>query len=177
MMTFTNGKLGPNGPHCNLCPPGLGGDLSGQHPSGAHGQWQPRSLLLEFLLAAEKSLLAMFCTLLLLSPAFNCPPNPPSVQTSSGFLTRVWRPPVAPAGPSPSPRVQLSFLFSFPFPSRTVGSLEADTPLFDISGGLTRGMPPSVLLSQSHYSLFVSCFLAIFISVSAAHSGTFSLPL
>ena len=151
--------------------------LSGQHPSGAHGQWQPCSLLLEFLLAAEKSLLAAFSTLLLLSPAFICPPNPPSVQTSSGFLTRVWRPPVAPAGPSPSPRVQLAFLFSSLFPSRTVGSLGADTPLFDISGGLTRGMPPSVLLNQSHYSLFVSCFLAIFISVSAAHSGTFSLPL
>lgn len=31
--------------------------LSGQHPSGAHGRWQPHSPLLEFLLATEKSLL------------------------------------------------------------------------------------------------------------------------
>lgn len=37
--------------------------LSGQRPSWAHGRWQPHSLLLEFLPAAEKSLLGMFSTL------------------------------------------------------------------------------------------------------------------
>lgn len=145
MMTFTNGKLGPNGPHCNLCPPGLGGDPCPERAAPLLGSWEmatSQSAPGVSPCCREISAWNVLHTLFL-SPTFNCPPDLPSVQTSLGFMTRVWRPPVAPAGPSPLPRVHLAFLFSSLFPSRTVGSLGADTPLFDILRGLTRGMPPS----------------------------------
>lgn len=41
MDDFHKWENGPNGPHCNLCPPGLGGDLAGSTPLGLMGNGNP----------------------------------------------------------------------------------------------------------------------------------------